>query len=238
MLVAMKEKTATYRELYPHALGYDEDLDQEIHLKKLQVVWVDGSAGAHDSMHKCKLNAVPILNSTKRNIDLSKGGFYAHNVHMAPSNDGLIVHPPANIEGIQCKSSDNITRGIPPSTKGNGILKLGNKEDEYKGQNKKKTIWAEFNKVTEDTHNKFYSSLGDESKFNLFVVSNKYLKNYEEIKDAMDQGDEDDDDGDEDDDGDVIDGLPKGVALICHQNFKDYAGPFAHRGLYLPIEDD
>jgi len=31
--------------------------------------------------------------------------------------------------------------------------------------------------------------------------------------------------------------LPKGVAVICNQNFEDFAGPFAHRGLYLPLQD-
>ena len=52
MLVNIGKKTATYRELYPHALGYDEDLDQEVPLKRLEEVWVDGSSAAHDSMHR------------------------------------------------------------------------------------------------------------------------------------------------------------------------------------------
>ena len=89
-----------------------------------------------------------------------QGDLFAHNVPKAPSNDGLIVHPPSNVEGIQYKSSDNITRGLEPDPSSKGILKLGNEEDEYKGSKKKKTIWAEFNKVTDEEHKKFYSSFG------------------------------------------------------------------------------
>jgi len=174
MLVAMKVTTATYRDLYPNALGHNEDLDQKIQLNKLEEVWTNGKSSKHDSIHRHKLNAVPILYSTNQNIDLSKGGFYVHNVHMAPSNDGLIVHPPTNIEGIQCKSSDNITHGEKPDPSSNGVLRLGLKEDIRKKDN----IWAEFNKVMDDEHKKFYSNLNDEPKFNLFVVSNKPLTCY------------------------------------------------------------
>jgi len=38
------------------------------------------------------------------------------------------------------------------------------------------------------------------------------------------------------DTNDYNNGLPKGVAVICHENFQAYAGSFAHRGLYLPIK--
>jgi hypothetical protein len=72
MLVNIGKKTATYRELYPHALGYDEDLDQEVPLKRLEEVWVDGSSAAHDSMHHHSMNAVPVLNGQQKTIDISK----------------------------------------------------------------------------------------------------------------------------------------------------------------------
>jgi len=157
-------------------------LIKKIQLKKLEEFWTNGKSSKHDSMHKHKLNAVPILNSTNQNIDLAKGGFYVHNVHMAPSNDGLIVHPPTNIEGIQCKSSDNITLGEKPDPNSNGVLRLGVKEDIGKDN-----IWAEFNKVMDDKHKKFYSYLNDEPKFNLFVVSNKPLTFYKNIKNTMDE---------------------------------------------------
>jgi len=93
-----------------------------------------------------------------------------------------------------------------------------------KKNHKEKTIWGEFKKVTALEHQKFYSSLdGGASKFNLFVVSNKLLKGYEEVKKAVAANDYDN-------------GLPKGVSVICHQNFQAYAGPFAYRGLYLPLK--
>ena len=28
--------------------------------------------------------------------------------------------------------------------------------------------------------------------------------------------------------------FPKGVIVVCNQNFKDYAGPFSYHGIYLP----
>jgi len=76
MLVAIGKKTATYRELYPHALGYDEDLDLEVPLKKLEEVWVNGSSAAHDSMHHSPMNAVPVLKSQEKVIDISQVHFY------------------------------------------------------------------------------------------------------------------------------------------------------------------
>ena len=144
------------------------------------------------------------------------------------------MHPPSNIEGIQYKSSDNITRGIAPDPSSKGILELGNKNDKYKGSNKKKTIWAEFNKVTDVKHMKFYSSILKQPDFKLFVVSNKPLKNYEEIKKAVAEINQTEElpKGEKN----YTKGLPKGVSVICNQNFKAYAGPFAHRGLYLPPE--
>ena len=88
---------------------------------------------------------------------------------------------------------------------------------------KKSTIWTEFNKVTDADHKNFYSSLGVDPTFNLFVVSNKPLKNYEAIKKAVETKD-------------YKNGLPKGVVVVCNQNFKEYAGSFAHRGLFIPLK--
>ena len=133
------------------------------------------------------------------------------------------MHPPAYVEGIQFKSSDNKTQGSEPDPSSKGTLKLGNKKDEHKGPNKKKTIWGEFNKVTDEEHKKHYSSVLGKSNFNLFVVSNKPLENYEEIKKAVAEKN-------------YTKGLPRGVSVICHQNFKTYAGPFAHQGLYLSLK--
>jgi hypothetical protein len=75
MLVATGKKTATYRELYPHAIGYDEDLDQEVPLKRLEVVMVDGSSAAHDLMHYSPMTAVPVCNCKQKTIDISQVSF-------------------------------------------------------------------------------------------------------------------------------------------------------------------
>ena len=152
---------------------------------------------------------------------LTLKGYVVHNVDKASSNDALIVHSLKHVEGIQCKSSDNITRGIPPNPKSKGILELGKEEGKTRA-----TIWAEWKKVTGEEHKIFYSSSKSlkEPKFNLFIISNKPLKNYEEIKKAVEAND-------------YENGLPKGVAVVCHQNFEDYAGPFATQGLYLPIPE-
>ena len=60
LFVKAGRKKATYRELYPHALGYAEDLDQEVNLKELQEVLVDGSSARHESIHKYPLDAIPV----------------------------------------------------------------------------------------------------------------------------------------------------------------------------------
>ena len=87
------------------------------------------------------------------------------NVEMAPSNDALIVHPPEDVEGMQFKSSDDITRGHEPKT----FLSLGKKSD----KKKQKTIWREYNKVVNSAHQKFYASLVKHYHFTLAVISNK-----------------------------------------------------------------
>jgi hypothetical protein len=141
-----------------------------------------------------------------------------HNVAKAPSNDCLIVHPPLNIEEIQFKSCGNITRGLEPNPDSQGILVLGIKRGKTK-----KTIWSEFNKVMDAKHKKFYSHLGKNYRFTLFVVSNKPLKNFNAIKKAVA-------------DRNYKKGLPKGVVLVCHENFEAYAGSLAHRGLFRPLK--
>lgn len=153
---------------------------------------------------------------------------------MGASNDALIVHPPQDIEGIQFKSSDYITRGREPTT----FLELGKKSDKGKG---KATIWREFNKVTNPKHKGFYSGLvthkeeeqqgkgkkkhrKEEVKpyFTFAVVSNKPLDKYDAICKAVAKDDK-------------KNGLPSGVILICHEVFQSYAACFAHRGLFIPI---
>ena len=52
LLVGIEKKTATYRELYPYAIGYDAELDQEIPLQRLNIVFADGL----QSMNLCTIS--------------------------------------------------------------------------------------------------------------------------------------------------------------------------------------
>lgn len=211
MFFKMGRKTVTYRELYPHAIGYDEDLDQEIELKPLFQLSVDGSSARHDSLHKYSMTEVPVLNFTKKTIDLTKGEFAVFNVSRASSNDVLIVHPPRNIEGIQYKSSENITLGYEPDPNSKGVLTL-------------EVIKDELRKVTNEDHKNFYSGLKN-FKFNLFIITNKPLMNHESIINDLKNK------------NNTKPTLPRGVSIICHENFKNYAGCFAYRGIYLPLKN-
>jgi len=56
------------------------------------------------------------------------------------------------------------------------------------------------------------------------VISNKPLRDFDKIKVAVDSDD-------------TKNGLPKGVCVICNQNFEVYAGSFAHHGLFIPAKD-
>ena len=65
LLVGMGKKTARYRDLYPHALGYHEDLDQEIPIRKLSIVEAAGSTWRKAIHRKSKLTAIAVNNSSK-----------------------------------------------------------------------------------------------------------------------------------------------------------------------------
>jgi len=217
--LVLEKKTASYRELYPYAIGYKEDLDREVPLCKLQAVLTDGISGSHASIHKYPAREIPVINCTSKTIDATKGGFLFMNVSKAPSNDALIVHPPEDVEGIQFKSSEYISLGKQPTA----LLDLGKKNDQAKKG--KSTIWKEFKKVTNSKHMKFYSKLvtktGSKRHFTFVVISNKPLDNYDKICEAVTKNDK-------------INGLPSGTIVICNQNFQSYAACFAHRGLFIP----
>jgi len=139
LLMKIGRKTASYRELYPHAIGYKEDLDQTVDLEELQEVQADGNPSAHDSIHKSPITAVPILHGINKTINLLKENFLVHNVPMAPSFDCLIVHHSThNVEELQFKSSSNISNGVAPDLSSQGILQWGKKGDQFKGNQKKK----------------------------------------------------------------------------------------------------
>lgn len=132
---------------------------------------------------------------------------------MSASSDVFVYHTSRHAEKIQFKSSGNIAGHQPPDPDSKGILELG------KETQKTKTIWGEFKKVQSSV---FYSNLGEPKFF--FIESNKPLKDYNEIKRAVDNND-------------VKNGLPPGVVVICHENFRSFAGSFAHCGFFQPINE-
>lgn len=135
------------------------------------------------------------------------------NSERAPSWDGLVVHTPnlpsdttTSFEGSQFKSSGNISVGIPPTEE---YLAVGQRNDGPK----QKTLWSEWNKISNSTHHTFYTKcLTKQYQVHLFIVSNKPFK----------------------DDPTTI---PQNVGLICNSNFQDYAGPLAHAGLFHKAEE-
>lgn len=136
---------------------------------------------------------------------------------MAPSYDAVITHPssepPSIIEGLQFKSSGHIAVGDEPSK----YLELGTKEKPSKD-----SIWSEYLKVIDSDHERFHKTVFPNGyQLQLAVISNKPLKNYNEVSQATLNNQEG--------------GLPPRVILVSYDNFKKFAGAFAHRGLLKEI---
>ena len=72
MLVGVGKSETTYRELYPYALGYDEDLDQVVPIQRLSEIFTEGPSVTHASIHKYSMTALPIMNFPDGTIDISK----------------------------------------------------------------------------------------------------------------------------------------------------------------------
>jgi hypothetical protein len=127
---------------------------------------------------------------------------------MSSSVDALIVHSAEYVEGDQKKSSGDVTSGKEPGQ----FLEMS-------------TIREEFQKTTGKAHLDFYFPTSPPKKFNLFIISNKPLRAsyYNEIKTQVGTTS-----------SPQKNHIPLGVSVICHQNFKQYAASFAHRGLYIP----
>jgi hypothetical protein len=134
----------------------------------------------------------------------------------------MIVHPPSHVEGIQYKSSDYISHGKEPDSNSQGILLLGASEN---SATSRRTIWGELKHITDSNHQIFYKSSPkmENPQFTLCVVSNKPLKDYDTIKETLKQPN-------------AMQDFPKGVIVVCHQNFQAYAASLAHRGLFLPLK--
>jgi hypothetical protein len=207
LMVKIGITKTTYKELYPFAIGYKEDLEKVIELKIMQRLKANGSSSSHNSIHKYNIKTIPVQNYISKTLDLStlineNYNFLLSNVPKA-SFDSVIIHYNSNkkveLELIQYKSSENISRGMAPNDQSKGVLVLGSKKDDKT----KKTIWSEFNKVNDSEHLKFYSQFPNHSK-TLFIISNKPLRNFDKNS------------------------LPHGVCLISYENFQSYAGPFAN----------
>ncbi len=66
--------------------------------------------------------------------------------------------------------------------------------------------------MSDTPHQTFYKYFSENYKLSFFLISNKPFK------------------------GDKTK-LPSNVGLICNQNFQNYAGPFAHRGLFISANE-
>jgi hypothetical protein len=201
MLSAL-ESTVAYSDLYPGAVASPELLNQRVSLKPIVKVKCH-SLLKNDSMHNYPLNAVPIHNHTAPTVDLTQvtNSLFCANVR----EDGLLVHPPKNIEENQDKSSLYISYGKAPQ---NELLMSD--------------IRKEFSKVSCKEHQSFYQQLDPQARFDLFIISNKPLKDYDKIKEATEKQDK----------SEYM--LPPNIAVICNQNFKQYFGCFAGPCVYIP----
>ena len=123
--------------------------------------------------------------------------------------DGFVPHSPNNVQGAQYKSSDDIFRGLPPKTK----VKLGTKAGKTK-----KTIWAEYKKVTDKAHKDFYFGQGNTGVFTLAFVTNKLVNEWDAI--VADP---------------VAAKLPVDVILVANQNFKKYSAMFCNAAIFLQV---
>jgi hypothetical protein len=126
--------------------------------------------------------------------------------------DGFVPHSPNNVQGAQYKSSDDIFRGLPPKTK----VKLGTKAGKTK-----KTIWAEYKKVTDKAHKDFYFGKGNTGVFTLAFVTNKLVNEWDAI--VADP---------------VAAKLPVDVILVANQNFKKYSAMFCNAAIFLQPGND
>jgi hypothetical protein len=207
MLVSLGQTTATYQELYPHAVGHPATLNRTVNIVKLTEVYANGSSAAHESIHHFPRNRIPIIHGISPTIDSTQPGVYIHNIPISPSVDGFVPHSPNNVQGAQYKSSDDIFRGLPPKTK----VKLGTKAGKTK-----KTIWAEYKKVTNKAHKDFYFGKGNTGIFTLAFVTNKPVNEWDAI--VADP---------------VAAKLPVDVILVANQNFKKYSAMFCNAAIFL-----
>jgi hypothetical protein len=72
LLVSLQKKQATYKELFPGAIGHPEDLGRQVPLTQLEILHVYGKHSAHESMHRHPLSAIPILHAANRTLDVTK----------------------------------------------------------------------------------------------------------------------------------------------------------------------
>lgn len=212
MLVSLGQTTATYKELYPHAVGHPATLNRTVNIVKLTEVYADGSSAAHESIHHFPRNQIPIIHGISPTVDSTQPGVYIHNIPRSPSMDGFVPNSPNNVQGVQYKASDDIYRGLPPKT----TAKLGTEAAKTK-----KTIWAEYNKVTDKAHKDFYFGKKKKGKkrtgeFTFAFITNKQVDKWDDI--IADP---------------VAAKLPVDVILVANQNFKKYSAMFCNAAIFL-----
>ena len=158
LMALLNRPSATYAELYPGALGDPATLAKSISLRKLELVTVDANPATHQSLIDFDLSKVKIRGGLP--VDLKQAKYLVVNVAKAPSMDLYIHHPSGQGERIQCKSSENISRGESP------CVWLQCSE-----------IYQEYSKVSNKAHSRW---AGD--GFTFVFISNKPLAHYEVVR--------------------------------------------------------
>lgn len=191
----------TFRDLYPGAIGHQEDLNFEVPIEELEAVNCIGNQGNHEGVHSFDLNKMPIRGSESPiNLLTSKKQYLIRNVPMAPSFDAFIFHSNNCKEAIQYKSYQDISNGTQPTRQ---ICLTDIKKEIIKISN---------------NHNRLYnqpSSTNLSPEVKLCLISNKPFKDFEKFKNELSTTPS-------------ITGFPKGLILVSNETFTTFAAQFAH----------
>jgi len=179
-------------------------------------------------------------------IDITQGKYLIQNVERAPSMDSLVFHPPGDktnslFEVIQYKSCESIQKGLVPSLS-SVLLTFGS--------DPLPSLPHEVEKVTCKNHQTFY---GKHNRVFIFI-SNKPLAsdanpanrktsryNYESVKANIEKLNKVSEESFMSEYYKLLskksetkyDLIPPDTVIICNENFRIFAGPFAHFGLFL-----
>jgi len=213
-LIASVQKRCKIAELYPGAIGHDEDLNRVISIQSTNFCRVAGrtSGSNRDQIVTYDPKKIPVQGSSNALVDITLGRELLVNVARASSGDAVNYHPADGevkplYEILQPKSSDLIrdNQAIDPTSK--AVLFT-------------RTIREEREKISDTQHKKFF--LGTDAL--LVVISNKPLAsisgnkgvpNFDKVVKYLETGKSKSE----------ANTIPKGVILVTHETFKQFIPP-------------